>query len=648
MLNFITNRPHHHQVSDNYIYYSADLSDVDIIIDSQHCGLDLETTGLKFNHDEILLIVLGDKHNKYVIDATAYTYEQIVQLFKRLQHKTFIGHNLGFDLPFLIERGVTFQLDKIYDTMIVEQVLTKGTKASVSLDNTVKRRLKLDVFDKGIRNEFIGMSKKFPIFYDRHITYASDDIVYLAQIKNEQDKHIIKYGQSELVTLNNNNVLVSSVMKVNGMFVYDDKWMDLHYKALKRCDELELLMDEELEKVGLLQRKKRIKKHTEQTDLFGTPPVDVVNKNINNINYGSSKQVLDIFRHFNLPIPKKAKDDKDSVGAKTIEQYIITHKKSILIPFLNLLLEYKITSKRVNTFGKKWVSKYVTPKSTVHPSFKVNSTATGRYSTSQPNLAQIPKLQEYRTPFCVRQPNNHIWTCDYSGAELRILASLSQDEVMLDLIKNNKDLHGYAATHALRFLSGDDSVIVDKKNNVDFRTGMKNVIFGLAYGAGVQRIAELLNIEKNKAEKVYQILSKLFPQAFDYLEKVSIFGKENGYIQFDDRLRQRRWFKEIVKGEKVSKAYLSSVERECKNSPIQGTNAYMMKLALVNIYRYIVENKLQSLIINTVYDEMIVEVWEGEEEHVEHFEKIMKDAGTYFLNNIEMEVEGNLGKFWSK
>jgi DNA polymerase-1 len=132
------------------------------------------------------------------------------------------------------------------------------------------------------------------------------------------------------------------------------------------------------------------------------------------------------------------------------------------------------------------------------------------------------------------------------------------------------------------------------------------------------------------------------------LEKVSIFGKENGYIQFDDRLRQRRWFKEIVKGEKVSKSYLSSVERECKNSPIQGTNAYMMKLALVNIYRYIVENNLRSLIINTVYDEMIVEVWEGEEEHVQHFEKIMKDAGSYFLDGIEMEVEGNLGKFWSK
>jgi DNA polymerase-1 len=219
---------------------------------------------------------------------------------------------------------------------------------------------------------------------------------------------------------------------------------------------------------------------------------------------------------------------------------------------------------------------------------------------------------------------------------------------MLDLLRTNGDLHGYAATKAYRYLFKDQNAIVDKNNNSEFRGKMKNVIFGLLYGAGVQRIAELLDINKSKAEKVYEILQKTFPQAFDYLEKVASFGVDNGYVLVDSKWNQRRWFKEFFDNSYLTKTQKSAIERYCKNTPIQAQNGQMMKKALVDVYNFIEEHHLGSRIISTVHDEMVIEIGEGEEKYSENFALLMKQAGDYFLEGIEMEAEPSIKKCWSK
>lgn len=644
MIKFITTRPLHHQVT---YPTSDDLSQVAQYLKSiEYCCLDLETTGLVFNHDQILLLIVGNRDKRFVIDYTSFRSDQIYSLLRSIRG-TLVGHNLGFDLPFLLERHgrYLFRLEQIYDTMVAEQVITKGSKESVSLDNSVKRRLGISVFDKGIRKEFIGMSKVAPQFADRHIKYSSDDIEYLENLKLTQDRYIKKYNQEELLSYNNQVTLVSSQMKVDGMFVDVNKWTSLYYDNLKRADQLEVLMDEELARIGLKQRKKRQKQRTVQLDLLGGV-TDVVNKNTENINYSSSSQVLSVFRQLNQPLPKSAKEDKDSIGEATLQQYLISKPNTILKGFIELLLEYKDVSKKANTFGKKWIEKFVDSNSRVHPTFKVNSTDTGRFSCSTPNLQQIPSDTRFRECF-VGQDSRKIFTCDYSSAELRILASLSKDEVMLRLLNENGDLHGYAATKAYRYLFNDNQAVVDKKNNADFRTKMKNVIFGLLYGAGVQRIAELLDISVNKAEKVYEILQKTFPQAFDYLEKVASFGVQNGYVLVDNKWNQRRWFKEFFAGN-LNKSQKSAIERYCKNTPIQAQNGQMMKKALVDIYKFIEGNNLSSRIISTVHDEVVIEIGEGEEKYSSDFSVIMKKAGDYFLEGIEMEAEPTVKECWSK
>lgn len=607
----------------------------------EHSGLDLETTGLVFNKNSILLVVLGDENVQYVLDWCSVDKNL---LFKKMgMIKQFIGHNLSFDLPWLIWRGFNFKSGSIYDTMETELTLVKGTTHSVSLQNTVKRRLGIDVFDKGITKEFTMMNKFDPYFEDRHIEYAGKDIIYLNQVRKEQEKYLEQFNQGQLTSYNNDMVIVSSYMKVTGMYVDKSKWMSLYFDNIKKVDQLEVELDEELNKLGYKQ-KKRAKSRFVQLDILGGE-TDVVNKCTNNINYSSPAQIINIFRLLKQPIPKSTKEDKNSIGTPTLQQYLIDRPNTTLKNFIEKLITYKDLSKKCNAFGKSWLDDFVYDDNRVRAHFKINRTTTGRLSCASPNLQQIPADQRYRSCF-IGEGDNLIWGADLSGAELKILASLSNDPVMLSLINTGGDIHGYAATKVLQYLTGDKDVVVDKNNNKEFRTKMKNVIFGLSYGASSNKIAELLDISTYRAEEVYNILKNTFPVTFEYLEKVASFGVQNGYITFEKRWNGRRWFPEMF--ENFTKSQKSAVERYCKNSPIQGTNAVMIKKAMVDIFKYIENNNLKSKIIASVHDEIIIEVTPDEVEHCDTFEKIMVESSNYFLDGVEMETESYISKHWQK
>lgn len=640
-IKFVTNNPAHHEVTlptINYEEFKAEW----FLQRSGHTLLDLETTGLHFKKNEILLVAIADYDLGTLYCLDYYSVKDDLDLY--FKDSTVYGHNLGFDLPFMLERGFGFTQSGIYDTMVVEQCLVKGTMESVSLQNTIKRRLGHSPLDKMIRNEFPLMTASSAVFADRHITYACEDLVYLPEIIEVQNTFIEKYKLRELVNLNNETVYVVAKMRVWGMPVDRNEWMELYYKNINRADALEIELDNELTKIGLKQRKRK-KVRTVQTS-FVDEGYDVVNKNIGNINYGSSSQLLDIFYTLELPRPTKSREDTESMGEASIRQYMIEHKKSPLIPFLEKLLDYKDMSKRANTFGKKWIDKFLEEDGVVRANFKINSTHTGRFACSDPNLQQIPAVTDFRHCFKARE-GYLIWTADYASAELRIMASLSGDVVMLDLLSRGADLHGYAATKVYRYLHNDPEAVVDKKNHTEFRTAMKNVIFGLSYGAGVSKIAELLDISKGRAEAVYNLLSDIFPQAFAMLERNAIFGSTNGYIVFDNILNQRRWFPELLAKNRTG-ANVSAAQRASKNSPIQGVNGQMVKKALCDLNNFIETMDLKTKIVSTVHDEIVLEVPVDEQVYGDSFALIMKDAGSYFLSGIEMGVDWKFSESWSK
>jgi DNA polymerase I-like protein with 3'-5' exonuclease and polymerase domains len=637
MIYFVTSRK-----LDDVSFPRIDLAQINL---PKTCCLDLETTGLIFNKHQILLVVLGNKAIQYVVDYLFVDKDLLKQKMSGV--RTFIGHNLSFDLPFLINEGFDFNTDQIYDTLETELTLVKGTSESVSLTNTTKRRLNIEPYDKGLTILFTYLSKDYPLFTDSLIEYAATDILHLEDIRDEQMRFIEKYKQEKLTKYNNDLVVVTSYMKVRGIKVNKLKWIDLYYKNLRRADELELLMDEELSVVGLKQ-KKRVKQRTIQLDLLGGG-VDVENKNTQNINYGSPAQIVEIFNALRLPTPKSAKEDKKSIGRATLQQYLISYQNTPLKKFIEHLLEYKEVSKRASSFGKKWYEENVDSDGKVRASLKINRTTTGRFSSSSPNLQQIPSSQDYRDCF-VASEGYVIWGADYSGAELKILASLSKDEKMLEILSTGAELHGYAATQVLRYLKKDSTLVVDKNNNKEFRGKIKNVIFGLVYGASSNKISELLDISKDKGEEVFKILKKTFPQAFDYLEKVAIFGVENGYVLANNIFNQRRWFPEVFSCKKLTGSQSSAIERYCKNTPIQATNSNMMKVAMVEMFEFIRVNNIDAHLLMTIHDEILVEINKNEQVELiaQQLKGIMLSSADMFLDGIKMEVEDYLSTNWTK
>ena len=622
---------------------------IDEVVLTKDTCLDLETTGLSYITHNIIFVILGNKEVQYVLDYNFVDKDKLKKLLSK--DNIFIGHNLSFDLPFLIHRGIDFDTHQVFDTMETELSLVKGTMHSVSLTNSLKRRLNVSDLDKNITIEFTKMSPRAPYFEDRHIEYAYKDILHLQDLRIEQMKHINRLGQSEMVAYNNGMVVVASYMKVTGMYLNKEKWMKVYYENLKRCDELELEMDDELSKMGFIQ-KTRVKERYIQADLSGIG-IDVVNVNKNNINYGSADQIKAIFKHFKQPIPKVTKKEKgksvekDTTGTNELEEYLLNRPKSIMKDFLLLLIQYRVYTKRVSTYGKNFLEKHLYPDNRIHPDFKINRTATGRMSSNNPNAQNIPALEMYRSCF-EGEGTNQIYTCDFSSAELRILASLANDKVLKKLYKDGEDLHSYLATPAFRYLTGDNSLVVSKKENPEMRTTMKTVNFSIIYGGGASKVGKILNVSKQRAEKVLDVLRNTIPESFAYLESQEEKGKTVGMVKFEDKWNQLRYFEQVAKGEKVSDAQLGAIGREAKNCAIQGVNAQQTKLALVKIFNYIRNSNLESKIIATVHDEIVIEVVKGEEEHCEKYREIMETSGDYFMKDVRILAEGGLNKCWSK
>jgi DNA polymerase-1 len=340
-------------------------------------------------------------------------------------------------------------------------------------------------------------------------------------------------------------------------------------------------------------------------------------------------------------------ESKDTTGANELAEYLLEHPTSPIKDFLVLLLEYKIIKKRISTYGREFLIQHCDDNNKIHPTYRVNRTATGRLSSSEPNAQNIPNKKEFRSCF-IGENDNLLWTADLSSAELRILASLSDDETLKKLFRDGEDLHSYLATPVLRYLSGDKEVTVTKKTHPEFRTTMKTVNFSLVYGASATKVGKVLNVSKQKAERVLEILKSVIPNALTYLERQEIKGQTHGKIVFDEIWNQARYFEPVLKKENVSREKMAGIGREAKNAAIQGVNSQMLKFAMVNIFNYLRENKLKSRMAINVHDELVVETFPDEIEHCEQFERILISSSNYFLSGVEMQVESNLGKEWSK
>lgn len=661
MIKFVTRNQEHYRETVTRFEMTSNLEEVHRFCEAQEeIDLDLETNGLSFFQNHPLLTVIGAGDVCYVVDNTINNGWPLKETlsFKGSTEKLIIGHNLKFDFGFIFYNGGPKFL-RCYDTMVSEECITKGLDLSSSLKDTVERRLGGVYMDKSVRMEFTKMSHRTAYFADRHIDYAGGDTTELRRVREAQLRVAEQTDQVYQITLNNAVVPCVALMETVGILLDQDKWIKQAEAMIADVDRMEVEMDNILLEFGVGKHyRPRQRSRTLQLNFAG-PPTLVVNKCKNHINYNSPSQLLKLFGELGWETPTKP-DGKETFGKDEIDQFILNNFESQQKDFLKMLKEYKLALKRASSFGIEFL-KMLNPEKggTLHTEYSTNKTVTGRFASSKPNLQQIPHDKEYRECFIAR-PGYKLFTADYGGAELRILASMSGDRKLAQLLE--EDLHASMATVVYRVVYDDPSLVVTKATHPKERDACKRVTFSKLYGATVKKTALILDIPIELAERVEQAMRDFLPDAFHFLESRSEEVMETGYIMFNKVMKSRRWFPNtamLYDGVPViapdiamlSEYDIGSIGRQSSNAPMQGTNGDMMKVAIVNITHLIEKRGYPDRILLQVHDELVIEVKddEGAKERCEIYAKLMTKAANMFLENgVNMVTEWSLENHWQK
>ncbi len=347
-------------------------------------------------------------------------------------------------------------------------------------------------------------------------------------------------------------------------------------------------------------------------------------------NIESPKQLgVILFEKLKLPPTKKIKSGY-STDISVLTDLLDAH------PIIENLIEYRQLTKLKNTYIDS-LPKMINPKTkNIHTNYQQTVAVTGRLSSIDPNLQNIPirtdKGKEVRKAFVSCFRNGLVMSADYSQIELRIMAYYSKDATLMEAFQSNQDVHTLTAAR-----------LFDKKlEEVDSesRRVAKTVNFGIMYGLGAFGLAQRLRIPRNTAAKIIDNYFYKYPGIKKYISDTIQFARDNGYVE--TLLNRRRYFPQINHSNNNIK---TAMERAAINHPIQGTAADMMKLGMINVYKEMINHKLQSKMILQVHDEIVIDLIPDEEQIVrEILEKEMINA--LVLENVPIKVEIGIGKNW--
>jgi DNA polymerase-1 len=350
---------------------------------------------------------------------------------------------------------------------------------------------------------------------------------------------------------------------------------------------------------------------------------------------------------FNIASPKQIGEvlfDKMKIpykGAKTKTGQYSTDEATLTelaagYPFVEEILKFRGLSKLKSTYVDA-LPVQVNPKTgRVHTSFNQALAATGRLSSNNPNLQNIPiKTPEgakVREAFIPRDENHVLLSADYSQIELRIIAEISGDEAMIDAFQKGQDIH--RATAARVYGVAYEAVTSEQRRNA------KTVNFSIIYGAGATNVSQQLGIKRTEAKELIDTYFQQYQGLKGYMEKTVDFARENGYVK--TLLGRRRYLRDIDSRNSLAR---SNTERVAINTPIQGTAADLIKVAMINIYKALNENRLRTKMILQVHDELVFDV---PNEEVEIVKPIISDLMKHAIPNLKVPilVEMGTGKNW--
>jgi len=345
-------------------------------------------------------------------------------------------------------------------------------------------------------------------------------------------------------------------------------------------------------------------------------------------NINSPKQLGKIlFEKLDLPVVKKTKTGY-STNAEVLEKLQDKHE---IIPKIT----YYRQITKLNSTYVEGLKNVIDVDGKIHSTFNQTVTTTGRLSSTEPNLQNIPIKyemgREIRKVFIPNEPGDILLSCDYSQIELRVLAEMSKDNNMIDAFKHHSDIHRKTASEVFKVPLEEVTPLM--------RSRAKAVNFGIVYGISDFSLSQDLHITKKEASEYMEIYFDRYPNIKGYLDSLIEEAKGNGFVL--TILNRRRFIPEIKSSNRIVKAL---GERLAMNAPIQGSAADIIKLAMVNVYNKLKELQLNSKMILQVHDELILNVKENELEQVKRLVK--EEMENVLEMNVPLEVDINIGNTW--
>ncbi len=347
------------------------------------------------------------------------------------------------------------------------------------------------------------------------------------------------------------------------------------------------------------------------------------------INLGSPKQLqVVLFDELGMPKTKRTK-----TGYTTDAEALQGLYEKTEHPFLQHLLEHRDASKLKTTV--EGLVKSVADDARIHTTLNQTIAATGRLSSTDPNLQNIPVRTEegrrIREVFVVGGGYHELMTADYSQIEMRIMAHLSGDAGLIEAFRSGEDLHSYVASRAF-------GVPMEEVSG-ELRRRVKAMSYGLAYGLSAYGLAQQLRISAEEAKEQMDAYFARFGRVRDYLHEVVDRARKDGYTS--TILGRRRYLPDLTSDNRQRR---EMAERMALNAPIQGSAADIIKVAMLGVYRALRESGLQSRMLLQVHDELIIEVADGEQEAVE--ELVRAQMGSAFKLDVPLDVSIGVGRSW--
>ena len=603
---------------------------------SNYIAVDTETEGFDFSCKRLLMLQIGDESIQFVIDFRTLSQSEIAELKVLLEDESIVKllHNAKFDYKF-IKYYMGIELNNIHDTYLCEKIINCGKEDyGYGLAKLVKRYLNIEL-DKSVRNRFVSTSSS-PFTIDQ-IVYGANDVKYLHHIYQEQLKSIETLKLKNVASLENNVVVVFAEIEYNGLHIDREAWGKLNLKNKQDTIQYEKDLDKLLLSFPEYSKYKAFK----QYDLF-LPEEEIKDSQLN---WGSPSQVLKLFRTI---VP-----DLENVNGKKIAVHKNKH------PLISSYIKYKEKSKLSSAFGDNF-NNFISCDNMVRTDFS-QILDTGRVSSSNPNMQQIPSTNEYRNCFTCEDGWVFV-SSDYSSQELNVIAHGSKDPVFLKALELNQDLHSVcaelvfadvwhkAAEPDCAFVKANQKC--ECKEHKRLRTHVKTINFGLAYGMGPKKLSETINSSLSEAKDLINKYFKAFPKIKIFLDSLGEQGKRTGMIRTFPPFNRLRWFDNWTPkmyNDKDSFMELGSIERASKNTPIQGSSADMTKLALFYIYKVIKENNYPVKIVMTVHDQIdTICPEEFSQEWKEIMTEKMNLAAKVIIPSGLLKAETTITKKWSK